>query len=307
MDICKIHYLQPKYSWSYDAAKRARAKHGNELTNLIGDKTIDDVVKNTSDSHSIGIVPIYNTLNGDMEEHIRFLYDNLGCNNYIGDTVKLQIVQCLCGIGSVEDVKEIVSHPKALDQAKNKIVEIMNHGGRKITTNVCDSTSAAAKMVGESGKAEMAAICSKSVAEAYGLNVLMPMTHGNNETTFGIIGDETYWADYYAKQPYGSASRITAIIIQPPEDYKGLLKSIINPLSAEYDLGESISLTKGPLLFYIEIKGTQDQKLFEVLQSICDDISANGAVLGNYPAVQRAEMARDVLNKKPVKRPKVIW
>ena len=65
------------------------------------------------------------------------------------------------------EIREIVSHGQALEQCSEFLKQLPN-----VTVTRCENTAAAARMVAESGRRDLAAIASPACAEIYGLHPL---------------------------------------------------------------------------------------------------------------------------------------
>ena len=130
-----------------------------------------------------GGLPLENSLHGSVSE----VYDLMNKYNFhISKAVRLQINHSLLALPGVKlsQIKEIVSHEQALGQCTDFLATLT---GVKIT--ICENTAAAAKLVAESGRTDLAAISSRSCAELYGLNSLgddVQNSH-NNYTRFICI------------------------------------------------------------------------------------------------------------------------
>lgn len=133
-----------------------------------------------------GILPIDNSSNGSVGR----VYDLM--RNYqfhIVRSIRLCVRHSLLAKQGVQfgDVKEIFSHEQAIGQCSAFLKELK---GVKVT--VCENTAAAARMVAESDRRDIAAISSAHCAELYGLNVLSDHVQNseNNYTRFICIGKE---------------------------------------------------------------------------------------------------------------------
>lgn len=126
-----------------------------------------------------GVVPVENTTAGTVSEVYDLLlqYD-LSINR---STIK-KIRHCLAAVpgASLDDVKQICSHPHALPQCHDFIAE---HGLEAIEVA---NTAIAAQNVAARGDKALAAICSRQAAELYGLSVLAEGINDlkHNETRF---------------------------------------------------------------------------------------------------------------------------
>lgn len=113
-----------------------------------------------------GILPIENSSYGSVNE----VYDLMRHFNFhIVRSLKLKIDHALLAKPGkqLSDIKEIFSHEQALGQCSAFLKQL---GDVKIT--VCENTAAAAKMVSDSDREDIAAISSHECAELYGLSIL---------------------------------------------------------------------------------------------------------------------------------------
>lgn len=133
-----------------------------------------------------GILPIDNSSNGSVGR----VYDLM--RNYrfhIVRSIRLCVRHSLLAKPgtALSDVKEIVSHEQAIGQCSAFLKE---QKGVKVT--VCENTAAAARMVAESDRRDIAAISSAHCAALYGLDVLSDHVQNseNNYTRFICIGKD---------------------------------------------------------------------------------------------------------------------
>ena len=98
---------------------------------------------------------------------------------------EIEIVQNLLGSknASLEDIKEVISHPQALGQCG----EYIHRHGFKVTESV--NTAVAAMEVAGSGRTDIAAIGSELAAEKHGLKILDSHINesGGNTTRFAVF------------------------------------------------------------------------------------------------------------------------
>lgn len=130
-----------------------------------------------------GVLPIENSSYGSVNA----VYDLMRHYNFhIVRSIKVHIDHNLLAKPGVrqEDIREIVSHEQAIGQCSSFLNKLQ---GVKIT--VCDNTAAAAKMVAESDRRDIAAISSNNCAALYGLSALVRgiQNNDNNYTRFICI------------------------------------------------------------------------------------------------------------------------
>lgn len=130
-----------------------------------------------------GILPIENSLAGSVNS----VYDQLiNRKCYIVRSARIKIDHTLLvppGVRS-EDIREIWSHEQAIQQCSGFLAE-----NRQWRVNICSNTAAAAQMVAESGRKDVAAISSAHCASLYGLEILRTeiQNNSNNHTRFICI------------------------------------------------------------------------------------------------------------------------
>ncbi len=133
-----------------------------------------------------GILPFENSIYGSVSE----VYEMLSrFDGFVVRSVKLPIHHALLtkpGV-ALSEIREIHSHRQAIGQCSNFLGE---HKGIKVIP--CENTAMAAKMVSQSDRSDVAAICSETCAEKYGLSVLKKDLQNSsvNYTMFYCISKE---------------------------------------------------------------------------------------------------------------------
>lgn len=130
-----------------------------------------------------GILPIENSFYGSVDE----VYDLMRSHRFhIVRRLKLHISHALLAKPGtkLENIREIVSHEQALGQCSRYC-----KGLKDVKITVCENTAAAARLVAESPRTDLAAISSKNCAELYGLIPLdlNVQNSDNNYTRFICI------------------------------------------------------------------------------------------------------------------------
>lgn len=130
-----------------------------------------------------GILPIENSSYGSVGA----VYDLMqNYNFHIAKGIRLRISHNLMAKPgtALSDVKEIFSHEQALGQCGDFLKEL-----KDVKVTVVENTAIAAKMVAESDREDVAAICSKECADLYGLDVLKKQIQlsDNNYTRFSAF------------------------------------------------------------------------------------------------------------------------
>ncbi len=133
-----------------------------------------------------GILPIENSLAGSVNS----VYDRMISRKfYIVRSARVKIDHTLITLPGVrmEEIREIWSHEQAIQQCSGFLEQ-----NPRWNVNVCRNTAAAAKMVAESGRRDLAAISSAACAGLYGLEILKTeiQNNSNNHTRFICIARE---------------------------------------------------------------------------------------------------------------------
>ncbi len=140
----------------------------------------------TSGECDYGILPIENSTAGSVNK-VYDLLKQYGC--YIVRSIRLKIDHSLLAKrgAKISDIKEIFSHEQAISQCSDFLSSF-----KSIEINVVKNTAAAAKMVAESGRNDVAAIASSDCAELYALNELESAVQNakNNYTRFICIAKD---------------------------------------------------------------------------------------------------------------------
>lgn len=135
---------------------------------------------------SYGVLPFENSIYGSVSE----VYEMLSrFNGYVVRSIKLPIHHALLAKPgtTMSEIREIYSHRQAIGQCSRFLSE---HKNMKV--HICENTAMAAKYVSESKETGVAAICSETCAEKYGLSVLKSDLQNSsvNYTMFYCIAKE---------------------------------------------------------------------------------------------------------------------
>lgn len=175
-----------------------------------------------SDTSLISLVAIENTIAGSLLQNHQLL-KNSGLK--IAGEHKLRIKHNLVAIAgqSIEDIKEVYSHPIALMQCGEFLGQ--NKGIKAIEY---DDTASSAKMIAELNETGKAAICGEEAAQIYGLEILTKgiETNKRNFTRFLVLADPWMVDDLNQKKQPNKAS---LAFVLPHEE--GSLAQILSILS----------------------------------------------------------------------------
>ena len=166
-----------------------------------------------------GILPIENSLAGSVNS----VYDQMISHHfYIVRSARIKIDHTLLVKPGVrtEEIREVYSHEQAIQQCSGFLAK-----HKEWHVNICSNTAAAAKMVAESGRNDVAAISSGNCAALYGLECLEEeiQSNSNNHTRFICI----------SKKPeiYPGADHTSLMLVLP--DRPGSLYQILGQFNAQ--------------------------------------------------------------------------
>ncbi len=220
-----------------------------------------------------GILPIENSLAGSVNS----VYDRMIDRHfYIVRSARVKIDHTLIAPKGTrpEDIREVYSHEQALQQCSRYL-----EAHREWQVNVCRNTAAAAQMVAESGRKDVAAISSAACAPLYGLEILDTdiQNNSNNHTRFICI----------AKKPeiYPGADHTSLMLVLP--NRPGSLYQLLGRFNAQ-----GINLTKlesRPMpgrdfefMFYFDIDASVYSPAFARLMEELDVTLERFSYLGSY-------------------------
>lgn len=162
------------------------------------------------------ILPLENSFNGDVGQVMDLAFFG---PLYINGVYDIEVVQNLLAIKgtSVEDIKEVISHPQAIGQCADYI---KRHGFKVIEAV---NTAVAVKQVAEMGRHDIAAIGSVEAGEKYGLVKLEAHINesSSNTTRFAVFSrtpkdpdkaDNQFIMMFTVSNEAGSLSRAVSVI-----------------------------------------------------------------------------------------------
>ncbi len=205
-----------------------------------------------SGDSDLAMIPLENSTAGRVEEIYRLIPKM--ALHVIGEHFE-PVVHCLLALphAKLEELKYVASHPQALAQCHNNIIEL----GLKAEAKL--DTAGAAKELLELQDIHRAAIASKLAADIYGLQILQENFEDiqGNTTRFFILSRERNTPAYDVSQSY-----ITSLIFQvkniPAALYKvlgGFATNGVNILKIESYMGTN--MLQGSQ-FHIDIEGHID-------------------------------------------------
>ena len=222
------------------------------------------------------VIPLENSTAGS----VNMVYDLMMRHNFrIVRSTRLKIDHSLMAKNGtrLEQLREIFSHEQAISQCSEFLKSL---DGVKLTC--CENTAAAAKLVAESDRDDVAALCSRNCAALYDLTSLREavQNQANNYTRFICISRNL--------EIYPGADRTSLMMVLPHRP-----GSLYKVLSRFYALGINLNkLESRPIperdfefMFYFDLDTSvyspQFIQLMGELGSICESFN----YLGSYSEV----------------------
>ena len=220
-----------------------------------------------------GVLPIENSTSGSVPQ----VYDLMKEYDFhIVKGLRLKVQHHLFAKPgtSLGDIREIWSHPQALDQCSAFLKALPG-----VEVKVCENTALAAKMVAESGQEGWAAIASSHCGSLYGLIPLKKgvENHGNNYTRFICISKSL--------EIFGDGDKISLMLSVPHEP--GALFDLLSKFAA---LGINVSKiesrpipgTDFEFMFYFDLEASQGEESVLHLMGDLEQTLENFQFLGWY-------------------------
>lgn len=223
-----------------------------------------------------GIIPLENSTAGSVNA----VYDLMIKHNFrIVRSVRVKVDHNLLAKKGtkLENIREIYSHEQAIGQCSGFLSKL-----KDVKIIACENTAAAAKLVAESGRDDVAALASRSCTELYGLECLAASVQdqGGNFTRFICISKEL--------EIYPGADRTSLMMVLPHRP-----GSLYKVLSRFYALGINLNkLESRPLpdrnfefMFYFDLDTSVYSPQFIQLMGELDDVCESFTYLGSYSEV----------------------
>ena len=220
------------------------------------------------------VLPMENSFAGEVGQVMDLVFSG---SLYINRTCELSVEQNLLVVPGtrLEQVTEVVSHPQALDQC---IGYLDAHD--IVVRTPYSNTALAAKMVGELGKPNVAAIGSTQAAKLYGLEVLEHRINqsADNTTRFGCFTrtensqpgkkDDNFILVFTVKHQAGALAQAINIIGAYGYNMRNLHSRPMKDLAWNY-------------YFYVECEGDirneNGKKMLRALTPMCDKLKLVGS------------------------------
>ena len=220
--------------------------------------TFSEILQNTSkDISEFSILPVENSLEGSVGESYDLLYST--DLNVTGETYQ-KIEHCLIGIGELEEIDKVYSHPQALGQCRQFIEKY------KMKTIPTYDTAGSVKIIKELKEKNCACIASKEAAKISNMPVIKEniANNLNNYTRFLILSK---------KETHETENDKTSIIFSIKHEPGSLFRIIENFNHNKVNLTKIESRpTKSnswEYNFYVDFEGHQkNSKISQMLNQI---------------------------------------
>ena len=220
-----------------------------------------------------GVLPVENSTAGTVNQ----VYDLMMRHKFsIVRSVRIKVDHNLLAIpgAKLEGIRDIYSHQQAINQSRQFLDSLPN-----VTVHVAENTAAAAKMVAESGRTDVAALSSRSCAELYNLVALARNVQDSdaNFTRFACIAKDL--------EIYPGADR-TSLMVVTKNDPGSLYKVLARFYALDINL---VKLESRPIpnsdfdfMFYFDVECPVAAPEFASLIASLDDVCEEYRYLGSY-------------------------
>ena len=236
-------------------------------------KQFEDVFEAVNKGEAkFGIIPVENSTAGSVHESYDLI---MKYRFYVVGAYDLKIEHCLCAKPDTkyEDITDVYSHPQALSQCKN-FLKNFNFTGINYT-----NTASAAKLVSDSEKDNIAAICSVDAAKKYGLNVIKRniQNNNNNRTRFIVISKELIIPDDANK-----ISLIFSLAHKTGSLYRVLGRFSMSGLNLTKLESRPVEDGSFNYYFYADVQGNvRNEETIDLICALSDELP-EFEFLGNY-------------------------
>lgn len=219
-----------------------------------------------------GVVPVENSTAGSVHENFDLI---MKYRLYIAGAVDLPVCHCLCAAEGAEldTISDVISHPQGLMQCK-EFTE--SHGFNTISA---ENTAFAAERVSQSGRTDIAAICSEEAAKKFGLKILKKNIQSipHNTTRFLIISKKLIIPE--------NAHKISLIFSLPHVTgslYRILGRFAVCGLNLTKLESRPVKSSGFSYLFYLDFTGSvRDNETLNLLCALYDELP-EFTFLGNF-------------------------
>ena len=225
---------------------------------------------------NVGVLPIENSAAGSVNKVFDLMMEH---DFHIIRTTRIKIDHNLMALpgSTLDGITDVYSHEQAISQCSAFFEE---HPG--INAHICENTAAAARIVAESGRDDLAALASRPCAELYGLDIILPSVQDrdDNYTRFACIAKDL--------AIYPGADRTSLMLVlahEPGSLYKVLAKFYaldINILKLE---SRPIPGRDFEFMFYFDLECPVHAPAFDTLMQTIGSVVQEIRYLGSYSEI----------------------
>lgn len=278
----RVAYLGPANTFSHRAAEVAARIRFGSFAEYVPCRSFGEVFASTErGTADIGVVPVENSVEGAVGGVLDMFAES---PLVVSAEIRLQITHFLVGHGPLASVERVYSHPQALGQCRNWLMQNLPNAQTIETSSTASSAERAA------GDPRGAGISTEAAGVQAGVPILARsiQDHAHNTTRFGVIG----------RQVAARTGRDRTAILFATQHRPGTLQLVLRQLS-ERQLNltriESRPSRRGTepweYLFFVDFDGHPDDPLVsEALVSMraaCQTLK----VLGAWPIEDRSDDA----------------
>ncbi len=266
-----VSFQGERGAYSEDAAR----SFFNEEIETVPLVTFAEVLENTSmDKTEYAILPVENSLEGSVGESYDLLYTT--SLNATGE-IYHRIEHCLIGIGKLEEVDTVYSHPQALGQCR-KFIEQHN-----MKTIPAYDTAGSVKIVKELNKKNCACIASSAASAIHNMPIISEniANNQNNHTRFLILSKKNS-----AETGNDKTSIIFSIKHEPGSLHRIIEKFHKNSVNLTKIESRPTKTNTWEYNFYVDFEGHEkNSQISEMLDKIKQE-TLFMKVLGSYPSAK---------------------
>ncbi len=269
----KVYFQGTKGAYSELAGK---IYFGDKIESS-GLKSFEDAVNALNNvPEAYAILPIENSLMGSLHKN----YDLLLTNElWIIAEVELRISYNLFALGRIEDIKEIWSHPAALEQCR----KFISKNPEYTFISFFDSAGAAEAVIKKNRK-DVGIIAGPQIESIYGLKILIKQIEDNqmNFTRFLILSKK--------EKIYSGNDAKSSLVFGVKNEPGILFRSLSIFALRNIDL---VKLESRPIIgkpweyiFYIDFKGSIAEERCRNAVETLEEVSVYYKFLGSYPVIK---------------------
>ena len=223
-----------------------------------------------------GIIPVENSTAGSVNQ----VYDLMIQHNfYIVRGTRIKVNHCLLAKPKTRksQIREIFSHDQAIRQCETYLKSLPD-----VKVTRCENTAAAAAMVAQSDRTDVAALSAYRCAELYGLQCLEATVqdNGNNHTRFICISRKP--------EIYPGADKTTLMMVLPHKPgslYKILARFYALVINLQKLESRPIPDRDFEFMFYFDLETSIYSEEFAQLIRELEDLCEECKYLGSYSEV----------------------